>query len=390
MQIAIVGAGYSAGEADQLRRDMAAWKKSGKLLRHRERLLTGFAENGIPEVFGKALFEQIKGFGEYGFPESHAASFALLVYLSAWQKVHHPAHFLCAILNSQPMGFYSPASLVRDAQRHGVEVRPVDVCASNWDCTLERASHSTSNADARAVRLGLRQLKGLSQHTAEVLERARDRKPFTDLQDLRHRVPFAENQLRALAKAGALASLMPGRRQALWALGKPAQSGLFGGISQPEPEVQLPPLPAAQQLLFDYSTVGLSLQDHPMNHLRGHLRGVLRADALPHVAHEQRVTVAGLVQSRQRPATASGVVFVTLEDETGIINVVLFSALYERYRHVARHATLLLVQGRLERQVTLPRPGEVGRATAVIHVIAEHLERLDGRGTLRVPSRDFH
>ncbi len=395
MQISIVGAGYTGGEADQLRRDMAAWKKTGRLMRHRQRLLAGFAKRGIPKDFGEALFEQIKGFGDYGFPESHAASFALLVYMSAWEKAHFPAHFCCALINSQPMGFYSPSSLVRDAQKHGVEVRPVRVTASHWDCTLENPHESRirsryPNAH-RALRLGFRLIKGLGRRHAEAITQARSEQPFENLADFQRRTSLPQDQLHALAEAGALEDLVQGRRNALWVARAPQTEGLFEKKPLEENPVELPKLPKGQQLLLDYHRVGLSIDDHPLCHLRGWLnhRGITTARQLDGVAHNQRITVAGLVLSRQRPGTASGVVFVTLEDETGCINVVLFSQIYERYRLVARHSTLLLVEGKLERQVTHPKPGEAGRPTPVIHVIASHLERLDGEANVKSRSRDF-
>lgn len=397
MQLAIVGAGYSGGEADQLRRDMAAWKKSGKLLRHRERLLSGFIAKGISREFGEALFEQIKGFGEYGFPESHAASFALLVYMSAWQKTHFPAHFCGALINSQPMGFYSPASLVRDAQNHGVTVLPVSVSSSEWDCTLEqtqdRGIKSRYPEAQRALRLGFRLIKGLKQQLVMKLLAARAEAPFESLHELRRRVPMPEEQFRALSEAGAFEDLEPDRRQAIWAGRAPRTGGLFEHVAALEQRIELPPLHRAEQLLLDYGRVGMSLHDHPMKHLRARCaaRRVCTAQALQHMAHKTPVVVAGLVLARQRPATASGIVFVTLEDETGTVNLVLFSKVYEQFRSVARHSRLMLARGVLERQLTKPRPGEVGRATPVIHVIAEELERLDAlTSTLRAPSRDFH
>lgn len=423
MQLSIVGAGYSGGEADQLRRDMAAWKKTGRLLRHRERLLNGFAKKGIAQAFGEALFEQIKGFGDYGFPESHAASFALLVYLSAWQKAHYPAHFTCALLNSQPMGFYSPSSLVKDAQRHGVKVRGVNVLYSYYDCTLEQSedegngqkrSKNESSGDERsknecgekrsknessglkqsyALRLGLRLIKGLRVQTALNLEAARAERLFKDLEDLVRRAKLRKDEIETLAEAGALEGLVPGRRQALWAARAPRGFGLFEGMGSREQPVALPLLKATEQLVLDYGRVGLSIDDHPMCHLRAELRreGVVRACDLAEVKHESLVKVAGLVLSRQRPGTASGVVFITLEDETGTMNLVLFAQVFERFRLAAKHATLMLVSGKLERQVTPPRPGEVGRATPTLHVIVQEIERLDvPEQRLRHPSRDFH
>ncbi len=396
MQISIVGAGYTGGQADQLRRDMAAWKKTGRLLRHREQLLAGFAAKGISQSFGEALFEQIKGFGDYGFPESHAASFALLVYISAWEKVHFPAHFCCALINSQPMGFYSPSSLIRDAQKHGVEVRPVRVDASHWDCGLECPAKSKVNsrypAAHRALRLGFRLIKGFKQASSDAVIAARSDGPFEDLNDFMLRTRLGQDQLQLLAEAGALESLVQGRRHALWATRAPNSPGLFAQHGVREERVELPPLAASQQLILDYDRVGLSIDDHPLRHLRPSLRkwGVVTARQLLDIKHETPVRIAGLVLSRQRPATASGVVFMTLEDETGTINLVLFSKIFERFGHTARHASLLLAEGRLERQLTQPRPGEVGRATAVIHVIARTLRRLDTPANVSVRSRDFH
>jgi len=407
MQIAIVGAGYTGGEADQLRRDMAAWKKTGKLLRHHDRLLDGFAERGIRREFGEALFEQIKGFGEYGFPESHAASFALLVYASCWQKAYYPAHFACALVNSQPMGFYSPSAIFQDVQRHGVEVRDVSITTSDWDCTLEPASDASRIespfAEARrAIRLGFRLVKGLSDKTAARIVTARRERPFSSLHDLIVRTALHKDDLERLAEAGALEPLVPGRRNALWKARAPRVGGLFERTAVVEPEVALPPLRAAEQLLLDYGRKGLSVSDHPMRHLRERMRarGVVTAEEVLKARQGDRVSVAGLVTCRQQPGTASGVVFITLEDETGFSNLILWNAVYERLRLVARHSTLLLAHGTIERQPEAPgerrgRRGETVAATsdgsAVVHVIVSDLERLDvPEGRLRGLSRDFH
>lgn len=399
MEIAIAGAGYTGGEADQLRRDMAAWKKTGKLMRHKQRLLDGFSKKGIAAEFGEALFEQIKGFGDYGFPESHAASFALLVYLSAWQKVHFPAHFTCALLNAQPMGFYSPSSLVKDAQKHGVEVRSVDVAQSDWDHTIEPASalsriESKYPEAQRALRLGLRLVKGFREQSARRLIDARTKDgPFKDIPELVRRCYLNREEVQNLAEAGALTSMVAGRRQAMWASQAPRAPGLFAEVSWREPKVELPELLPTEQLVLDYQRVGLSVSDHPLRHLRGQLRGsgVVTAAMLLDVGHQTKVQVAGLVLSRQRPATASGVVFLTLEDETGTINVVVFAKVFTTFNLQARHASLLLVRGKLERQVTQPKPGEAGAATPTLHVIATELVRLDVPGRdFQVPSRDFH
>jgi error-prone DNA polymerase len=394
MQIAIDGAGYSGGEADQLRRDMAAWKKTGKLMRHRERLLEGFARKGISQEFGAALFEQIKGFGDYGFPESHAASFALLVYSSSWQKAHYPAHFACALINSQPMGFYSPATIIHDAQRHGVEVRDVDVCTSAWDCTLEAPSsasriESKYSDAARALRLGLRIVKGFREASAIRLQEARQDAQFTSLSDVIRRANLRADEVEALAEAGAFESLEPGRRQAIWSARAPRAPGLFEARDIEAVKVELPALQPAEQLLLDYRRKSLAVADHPMCHYRQRLRArkVVSARELRYLPKGAKVNVAGVVICRQQPGTASGVVFITLEDETGFINLVLWSAVFQQFRQAARHSTIMFAQGEVEREVP-ERPLEEGE---VIHVIVRSVERLDIPGRdIASASRDFH
>jgi error-prone DNA polymerase len=380
MQIAIVGAGYDPGEADQLRRDMAAWRKDGRLERHEAKLLAGFRARGIPDDFSASLFNQIKGFGEYGFPESHAASFALLVYTSAWIKVHHPAAFVCALLNSQPMGFYSPRTLVRDAQRHGVEVHPVSIDHSQWDSTLEVSSEGRG----QALRLGFRLIRGLGEKSVESILAARERAPFDGLDDLVRRTLLRRDELDRLAEAGALERLEPNRREALWQLRAPREEeGLFADetIESSNP-VGLRPLTAREQLSFDYGSTGLSLHDHPMRHLRPQLarRRVRLARDQSSFETGQTVTVAGVVLTRQRPSTASGVVFVTLEDESGTVNLVLYSQVFEQYELVARHAGIMLARGRVDRR------------GSVVHIRASHLVRLrlPAGGAIEVRSRDFH
>ncbi len=385
MQIAMVGAGSSAGEADQLRRDMAAWKKHGRLARHRERLLCGFARAGIAEEFGERLYQQIHGFGEYGFPESHAASFAILVYASAWLKAHHPAAFVLALLNSQPMGFYSPSSLVQDAARHGVEVRPPDVVASEWDTRLESNPHATV---AGPVRLGLRLVRGLGREAGLAIVRARSEGMFSSIADLASRAALDRKALDALAEAGALGTLEPDRRRAMWAARAPRVGGLFEGLeAEGAAPPALSPVGRAEQLVLDYDRVGLSVGDHPMAHLRASLKRVVRASELPRRPHGARVRVAGLVIGRQRPATASGITFVTLEDETGMVNLVVRPAVYERFHAVASRATLLVASGKLERE------GGAGGGPAVVHVLASSLEALAYAAherPLASRSRDFH
>ncbi len=407
MEIAIVGAGYTGGEADQLRRDMAAWKKNGRLLRHRERLLAGFAKSGIAPEFGEALFEQIKGFGEYGFPESHAASFALLVYASSWQKLRFPAHFACALLNSQPMGFYTPSSIIQDAVRHGVTVRDVDITQSHWDHSLEALTDQNGKpvgdaASGSAVRLGLRSIKGISERVARRIEAVRSEWRFASVDDVVRRCELRRNDVEALAEAGAFESLTPSRRAALWQARTPRSPGLFEARPVNEPRAELAELRASERLLLDYRYKGLSVGDHPMCHFRDKLRArsVVTARELFDCHQGQRVEVAGVVTCRQQPATASGVVFITLEDETGFLNLVLWSRVYEKYRLPARHASVMLARGVIERQgrppgvrVTTHDPlvDDAAEVAPVIHVMVEALLRLDvpGRDISKV-SRDFH
>jgi error-prone DNA polymerase len=381
MQIAIAAAGYLPGEADQLRRDMAAWRKNGRLEMHRDKLLTGFRRHGIPDSFADSLYQQILGFGEYGFPESHAASFALLVYASAWLKVRHQAAFTAALLNSQPMGFYSPSSLVRDAQAHGVAVLPMRVESSEWDTTLEPRGPSNG---VQAVRLGFRQVRGLGQPGVASLLAARSERPFASVDDVARRSGMKRDELEQLARAGAFDALCPSRREALWQLRAPREDGLYEAraIESAEP-VGLRRLRAPEQLALDYGTLGLSLHDHPLRHLRPQLarRRVRLANEQAAWRPGERLTVAGVVQSRQRPATAKGIVFITLEDETGVVNLVVYGDVFERHELAARHAGILLARGRVDRK------GEV------VHVRAESLERLDlpcGTRPLDTRSRDFH
>jgi len=402
MEIAIVGAGYSGGDADQLRRDMAAWKKSGRLMRHRERLLDGFEKRGIARQFGEALFEQIKGFGEYGFPESHAASFALLVYASSWIKLRFPAHFAASLINSQPMGFYTPSTIIQDAVRHGVTVRDVDVTRSDWDCTLEREP-AADVATGSVLRLGLRLVKGIGESVARRIVDVRKEWRFANVDDVIRRCELRKDDVEALAEAGAFESLAPSRRAALWQARSPRTPGLFQERRTLEPVESLPTLRAGERLLLDYRHKGLSVGDHPMCHFRDKLRArqVVTAKELFACQKGQRVEVAGVVTCRQQPATASGVVFITLEDETGFLNLVLWNRVYEQYRLPARHASIMLARGTIERQgrppgvrVSTPHDPLVDEAAdvaPVIHVIVEALLRLDvpGRDIDKV-SRDFH
>jgi error-prone DNA polymerase len=370
MQIAMVAAGFSAGEADQLRRAMAAWRRRGGLEPFRDRLLAGMRERGYSDAFAERIYRQICGFGEYGFPESHAASFALLTYVSSWMKCHHPAEFACALLNSQPMGFYAPAQIINDARRHGVRVLPVDVRYSYWDCTLEQ----------RGLRLGMRMIRGLREEAAEGVVGARDRQPFDGVDDLTERAGLDRGSLRKLADAGALKGLAGHRHRARWqALAARRQGDLLADAAIREQPVQLSLPDARQELLDDYAGMGLSLDRHPLQLLRRRLgRGAVRASELPRQADGRRLASAGLVTHRQRPGTASGVVFLSLEDETGIVNVVVWPKLLERYRKAVLGGRILRVHGRLQ------------NVDGVCHLIAERIDCLDGwLAELDSRSRDF-
>jgi error-prone DNA polymerase len=389
MEMAIVAAGYTPGEADQLRRSMAAWKRHGGLEPHRERLTRGMLERGYSSEFAERLFEQIKGFGSYGFPESHAASFALLTYASCWLKCHQPAAFTCALINSAPMGFYSPDQLLQDARRHGLATLAVDVRHSDWDCTLEpvpgsAAAHGVPTTDgALAIRLGLRMVRGLREDAARRIEQARAQRAFEDATDLCQRAGLDARARDLLADAGALRGLVGDRHRARWAVaGVEPQRPLFAG--QPgtrERQVALPLPSVVADVEADYATIGTTLGPHPLALLRAQLqaRRCRSSSELPALEHGRRVTAAGLVTGRQRPQTASGVTFVTLEDEHGMINVVVWRQLAERQRRVLLEARLLQVDGRLE--------SEAG----VRHLIADRLHDLTPLlNNLDVRSRDFH
>ncbi len=376
IQLAMVAAGFTGGEADALRRAMAAWRRKGGLEPFERRLVDGMRERGYPEDYARRIFAQIKGFGEYGFPESHAASFALLAYVSAWLKRHHPAAFTCALLNSQPMGFYAPAQLVADARRHGVEVRPAAADASAWDCTLE-----PSEKEGRALRLGLRMIKGLSRAGADRLIAARDTAPLAGVRDLARRARLGRRDLQALADAGALAPLAGHRRRAHWqALGPADRLPLAPDGGEAACPPLMPPSPG-EDLVADYASVGLTLGPHPLAMLRERLApmGVTPAADLHRLPHGTPATACGLVIGRQRPGSASGVVFVTLEDETGTANVIVWPALVERARRPLLSARLLAVAGEVQRE------GEV------LHLIARRLtDHTKMLGRLTVASRDFH
>ena len=432
MRVAMVGANFSAEEADKLRRAMAAWKRGGTIDVFQKKMIDGMLANGYTQAFAEQSFNQIKGFGEYGFPESHAASFALLVYVSSWLKCHHPAPFAAALLNSQPMGFYAPAQIVRDAKEHGVEVRAIDVNFSEWDCTLESPAKSgafefvgsalrtifsvppvpppadavveakktagegtggtkfpkvgAALQDPPLLRLGFRQIRGLSQSHARLIVAARNRcRQFTSIAQFRRATALPRHAIERLANADAFRSIGLSRREALWmtlAL-KDDDAPLFDGIHTEcnEPQITLPIMPTGQEVMADYATAGLSLKQHPVSLVREKLneQNVIPAEDLRTLRHGRWVKLAGLVLIRQRPGTASGIVFVTLEDETGIANLILRPEVYDRHRAAARHAMLLQADGYVEKQ------GQV------IHIMVKQLhDRTEWLAGYRFKSRDFH
>jgi len=383
MRLAVVAAGFTPGEADKVRRSMAAWKRKGGLEQFERRLIDGMRERGYQEEFAQQIFQQILGFGEYGFPESHAASFALLVYVSAWLKYHEPAAFACALLNSQPMGFYAPAQIVQDVRRHGVEVLEVDVTQSNWDCTLSLAHQLPSlvEKDQPALRLGLRMVNGLSWEGAARLIEARAQRPFDSVEDMAARCGLDKRDLKCLAAAGALATLAGHRRNAYWDVAGIEQATPLALASSNEMKPELFQLTEGQNLAADYASLGFTLGRHPLALLRNDLRAqrLVTANELRSFPHGRLTRAAGLVISRQRPGTASGVTFLTLEDETGSINVVVWRDLAEKQRPQLLGSQLLAVYGVLEKQ------GEV------THLIAGHLKDLTHMlGDLVTQSRDFH
>ena len=387
MQLAVVAAGFTPGEADRLRRAMAAWKRKGGIGPFRDRLIAGMLARGYSASYAEQIVRQIQGFGEYGFPESHAASFALLVYVSAWLKCHRPAAFCAALLDSQPLGFYAPAQIVRDAIDHGVTVRPVCVTASNWYCTLESCA---SDRTTPAVRLGLALVQGLTQESAQRVLAARAQSDFSSVQDLVRRAQLSRGELARLAAADALAALSGHRRNALWsALGIDVQGPRKAPLAAEAPAHEKAPELIAptegQDIVADYRTTGLSLRRHPLALLRPRLQslGLCSAREVARSRHRQLIRTGGIVTCRQRPATASGVTFITLEDETGCINIVVWRTVAERFRKELLGACLLVVYGHLERVDT--------NGNAVVHVIADRLvDRSTLLGGLTVNSRDFH
>ncbi len=396
MQIAMLAAGFSAGESDSLRRSMAAWKRKGGVHKFYHRMVGGMVERGYTEAFAQGIFKQIEGFGEYGFPESHAASFALLVYVSCWLKHHEPACFLTAMLNSQPLGFYSPSQLVQDAQRHGVQVRAVDVMHSDWDNSMEKWGSDPSmekwGSDPHfsprqpAVRLGLRMIAGLNSAAARRIVEARADAPFTSTEDMALRAELDQGDLKALAGADALAALSGHRRQQVWDASalKPAP-GLLRAVPVEEDWLELPAASVGAEVVFDYAATGLTLRSHPVALLRDQLSKMklLTAAQMRDLPNGRLVRACGIVVMRQQPQTAKGVVFVTLEDETGSVNVIVWKSLRERQRSELLHARLLAVYGVWQRDVE--SGGEVR------HLIAKRLHDLTPLlGGLATQSREFH
>jgi error-prone DNA polymerase len=379
IRLAMIAADYTPGEADQLRRDMAAWRKAGRIERHRERLIRRMERKGIENDFAERVFEQIRGFGEYGFPESHAASFALIAYATAWMKCHHPEVFACSLLNAMPMGFYGPGVIIDDAKRHGVEVRSVDVARSRWECTLEP---TLDGERLFALRVGFRYVKGMRSADWERIAAAREKRPFAGVGDLTDRTGLEEGALTRLAEAGALENLAAGRRQAIWAV-----KGLAGtersplGLVVRERSPNLAPLDLVDSVAWDYRTMSLSACAHPLEPLRAALaaQGLPDSSRVNGLGNGRHVRYAGLVICRQRPGTASGIVFMTLEDETGFVNVVVFSRVYEKNAIFIKTTGFLGVTGRIQSE------------EGVVHIIAREFW---APGSVTTPeavkSHDFH
>ena len=381
MKLAVVAAGFTPGEADQLRRAMGKWRKTGVIEKFRHKLLDGMLKRNLSPKFADQVFRQIRGFGEYGFPESHAASFALLVYVSSWIKYYYPEVFLASLINSQPMGFYAPSQLIRDAREHDVRVLPIDVNHSDWDCTLEVATDFTR----RSVRLGLRLLNGFSQEHAELIVAARRHGLFTSLQDFTRRTKLSRAVTTRLSESDAFASIGRDRRSALWeALAQDKQQRdmpLFDGLAaEDDAPVQLPQLKSLEQVFIDYQTTGLSLRDHPVSFYRSELDklGVVQNVELQDMRNNSIATIAGLVILRQRPQTAKGITFVTLEDESGVANLVLHVDTWKKFYSICRRSPAWIARGRVESKYS------------VIHLVVEHLEDFSEQlQALNVSSRDF-
>jgi error-prone DNA polymerase len=410
MKLAVVAAGFTPGQADQLRRAMGKWRKTGVIEKFRDQLHAGMKERDLSEEFAGQVFRQISGFGEYGFPESHAASFAKLVYVSCWLKRYYPAAFCAALINSQPMGFYQPAQLVADAKAHGVNVLPVDVNYSDWDCTIEQppnastenASGSTSKCDnkpakhsplipespaakARSLRLGLRMISGLRYDIAENIVTSRRAGPFQTVSEFTRRTGLGQAVLAQLSRADAFGSLNQSRREALWQSlaqeRKPKDQPLFAKLELDDDQTDLlPQLSSADQVTEDYRTVGLSLRAHPLSFHREALAklNVTSCSGLSDVPNNHLVVVAGLVILRQRPSTAKGITFVTIEDETGSANLIVKRHIWERYYTIARRAPAWLAYGKLETKSNVTH--------VIVNRIVDMSQQLE---QLNVKSRNF-
>jgi error-prone DNA polymerase len=379
MEIAVIAADFTPGEADQMRRSMAAWKRSGGLEKFRDRLIGGMTKNQYPLEFAERIYQQILGFGSYGFPESHASSFALLAYESAWLKCHRPAAFTAALLNSLPMGFYPASMLVREAQRVGVEVRAIDVTASDWYCSLEPGGEDPMKP---AIRLGLCLISGLNEGAGLAIVAARKQHPLHDLEDLSQRAQLNARARRALADADALRSLVGHRHAARWAAaGVEKLPPLLATAAAAEESVDLVAPREGAEILDDYRSTGLTLRRHPVALLRKrlHKEKVRSATELSKLRHGTRVRVAGIVMFRQRPQTASGLMFMTLEDETGTVNLIVPAPFLESHRDALIGTQFIIVDGRLE------------NAEGVIHVMLQDVvDRSSWIGGLPYLSRDFH
>jgi error-prone DNA polymerase len=379
MRLAVVAADYTPGEADQLRRDMAAWHRTGRMERHHERLITRMQVKGIAPQFAERVFEQIRGFGEYGFPESHAASFALIAYATAWFKYHYHAEYTCALLNAQPMGFYAPATIVEDAKRHNVVVQPIDVRVSEWDCTLESYTESASGF---AVRMGLRYVKGLGEADSEMIARERHAASFASVDDFVRRTMLDEGVLGTLAEAGGFGGFDIDRRTALWNVRQLARARdeslpISARVSMPRFES----LSSFEEVKWDYCTTAHSPRRHPLAPMRVSLmeQGLPDARTVASMKNGAKIRYAGLVICRQRPGTAGGVVFMTLEDETGFVNVVVWENVFQRYSVLAKRLSFLGISGTLQAEDN------------VVHLVAEKLwEPKVALKPIGAPSRDFH
>jgi error-prone DNA polymerase len=376
MKVAIVCAGFSPSEADQLRRSMATFKMTGGIQHFRDRLIDGMAERGYTKEFATRTITQIEGFGSYGFPESHAASFALIAYASSWLKCHHPDSFAAALLNAQPMGFYAPAQIVRDARNHGVEIRPICINASRWDCTLEQTSNKYL-----AIRLGLRMAHGLANADAATLVAHRGQTPYENIEDLHRRAKLSSAVLERLAQADAFAAIGLDRRRAIWHIRalRPDTLPLFADREEiTESPVHLTAMKPGREVTEDYRSIGLTLRQHPVSFLRAELaaRRITPAACLPTLKDGKRVEVAGIILVRQRPGSAKGVMFITIEDETGHANLIIWPSLFEKQRRLIMSAGMIACRGMLQRE------GEV------THLIARELTDLSEM-LATVGARDF-